>query len=267
MKLKAISRHLVKGLRPESLPEGRLISGRGLEGDRAFAFQFLDDSVPESLRVAAAAATPWMSKFHLAQQHDWPALAQVQATFTGDRLRLSCGEESLEASVVDPSGREKLAIWTHELLSRSAPYERAKHTQLSPLRLIGGPDLAQRYTDGTVGPLSLMTQGTLDDLSGKVGRALDWRVFRLNLLLDGAPPWEELHWKGRRIRMGECELEVLKPIARCANIDVNAETGEREIELFAQLRPLLGHATVGVRCEVVRGGIVRPGDGWELMDQ
>jgi hypothetical protein len=35
MKLKAISRPLVKGLRPESLAAGRLIPRRGLEGDRA----------------------------------------------------------------------------------------------------------------------------------------------------------------------------------------------------------------------------------------
>jgi uncharacterized protein YcbX len=227
--------------------------------------QFLDESVPEALRTAAAETAPWMSKFHLAQQHDWPGLAQVQATLVGDRLRLACGEKYLEASVVDPAGREKLAPWVYELLSRSAPYERAKHAQLSSLRLIGGLHLAQRYTDGTTGPVSLMTRATLDDLSGKVGRALDWRVFRLNLLLDGTTPWEELNWKGCRIRIGECELEVLKPIARCANIDVNAETGERDIELFDQLRPLLGHAIVGVRCEVVREGFVRPGDDWELM--
>lgn len=266
MKLESISRHLIKGLRPESLDEGRLIPSRGLEGDRAFAFQFMDESVPEELRKAAAEVAPWMSKFFLAEQHDWPALARVVPRLEGDILLLEADGAGIRGSVRDPGDRARLAAWVEAFLAKTQPYEGARHSALAPLRLIGSLDLAQRYTDGTTGPLSLMTIETLRDLESRLGVPLDWRVFRLNLLISGSgAPGAEHDWKGRVLRVGECELQVLKPIARCPNIDVHPETGERGPGIFPRLKQVLGHNQVGMRVEVLRGGGVRAGDPVELL--
>jgi len=266
MRLDSISRHLIKGLRPEALLEGRLIPSRGLEGDRAFAFQFMDESVPEELRKASAEVAPWMSKFFLAEQHDWPALARVVPKLDGDILTLVADMQEVRGLISDAGDRARLAAWLEAFLATTKPFEGARHSSLAPLRLIGSLDLAQRYTDGTTGPLSLMTIETLQDLEIRLGVALDWRVFRLNLLISGSgKPWAEQDWKGRVLRVGECELQILKPIARCPNIDVHPETGERGPEIFPRLRQVLGHNQVGMRVEVLRGGLVRAGDQVELV--
>ena len=243
-----------------------MIPSRGLEGDRAFAFQFMDESVPEELRRSAAEVAPWMSKFFLAEQHDWPALARVVPKLEGDILALRLDSEQVRGAVRDAGDRARLAACLESFLAKTQPFQGARHSALAPLRLIGSLDLAQRYTDGTTGPLSLMTTETLRDLESKLGVPLDWRVFRLNLLISGlGAPGAEHDWKGRVLRVGECELQVLKPIARCPNIDVHPETGERGPEIFPRLKQVLGHNQVGMRVEVLRGGLVRPGDAVDLI--
>lgn len=266
MKLAKISRHLVKGMRPESLAHGHLIAGRGLEGDRAFAFQFMDEVVPEELRRTPAEVAPWMSKFFLAEQHDWPALARVTPTLVGEKLILSEGSDRISGSVLIPGERAAIAQWLEKFLARTQPFENARHPQLAPLRLIGSLDLAQRYTDGSSGTLSLMTLESLQDLEVRLGITLDWRIFRLNLLISGSPAaWSEADWKEKIIRIGDCEIRVLKPIARCPNIDVDPETGKRGPEIFPRLKAALGHIQVGMRAEVIRPGIINQGDAIEFV--
>ncbi len=265
----ALYRHPVKGLRPEPLSLARLAAGRGVEGDRAFAFQFLDDAVAAELRAAAAESAPWMSKFNLAMQHDWPGLARLVPSFdaTAGELTIErAGGPRVTASVRTAAGREQLARYLQDFLATLTPYEKAKHPQLAPLRLLGHADLSTRYTDGQTGPVTLSTTATFDDLTAKLGTApLDWRRFRLNIILSGAEAWSELKWMGRRVRIGSAVLEVQKPLGRCANIDVHPDTGARDEILYARLKPTYGHALTGVRGEVVQPGEIKEKDDWELL--
>lgn len=267
MKVTALYRHPVKGLRPEALESASLTTGRGVEGDRAFAFQFLDDSVAEALRQAPAESAPWMSKFNLAMQHDWPALARVLPRWSPETksLKLTIDQVgAIEESVEDLVGRERLARFISNYLRTTVPYEKARHGFLSEMRLIGGADLSTRYTDGAGGPVTLASSATFEDLGSKIGAPVDCRRFRLNLILDGVGAWEELKWPGRKLRVGQCVLEIQKPLGRCANIDVNPDTGERDVSVYPQLKPMYGHALTGVRAEVVQPGAVYIGDAWSL---
>jgi len=60
---------------------------------------------------------------------------------------------------------------------------------------------------------------------------------------------------------GEAQLSVFKPIVRCVATDVkNLETGERDIEMVAQLRAHFGRDTLGTDFSIAEGGVMKVGD-------
>ncbi len=80
--------------------------------------------------------------------------------------------------------------------------------------------------------------------------------------MSGTAPWAELEWRGR-VRIGEVEFEVQKPIERCAAITANPDTGVRDARLLRVLTTDFGQdaATLGILLlPTADGGTVRVGD-------
>lgn len=90
------------------------------------------------------------------------------------------------------------------------------------------------FADGF--PLLLIGQGSLDDLSARMGRPMEMLRFRPNLVIEGAEAFAEDGWK--RIRIGDIEFQLLTPCARCILTTVDPATGERSTdrEPFATLK-------------------------------
>ncbi|EGH46056.1 MOSC:MOSC, N-terminal beta barrel protein, partial [Pseudomonas syringae pv. pisi str. 1704B] len=90
------------------------------------------------------------------------------------------------------------------------------------------------FADGF--PLLLIGQGSLDDLSARMGRPQEMLRFRPNLVIEGAEAFAEDGWK--RIRIGDIEFQLLTPCARCILTTVDPATGERSAdrEPFATLK-------------------------------
>ena len=63
-----------------------------------------------------------------------------------------------------------------------------------------------------------------------------------------------------QVILGEADLEVLKPIVRCAATHVDPATGERDVEVVKGLFDNYGHMFCGVYASVTRGGAARIGD-------
>ena len=78
--------------------------------------------------------------------------------------------------------------------------------------------------------------------------------------MEGWDAWAENDWTGRGLRLGEADLEVLKPIVRCAATHVDPATGERDVEVVKGLFDNYGHMFCGVYASVTRGGAARIGD-------
>ena len=72
-------------------------------------------------------------------------------------------------------------------------------------------------------PLLLISQGSLDALNAKLRQPVSMLRFRPNLVIDGVPPHAEDGWK--RMRIGNIELELVKPCVRCGFTTVVPETG------------------------------------------
>ncbi|HEX2105035.1 MAG TPA: MOSC N-terminal beta barrel domain-containing protein [Solirubrobacteraceae bacterium] len=68
------------------------------------------------------------------------------------------------------------------------------------------------------GTLLVTVEASRGRLADELGIDLDIRRFRTNVHVDlgDAEPFAESGWEGRRIRVGEAELEIVHPCDRCA---------------------------------------------------
>src|SRR4051794_5627502 len=96
-------------------------------------------------------------------------------------------------------------------------------------------------------------------LEGELDRPIDLRRFRPNLHLRlDAPAFAEERWAGRRLRVGEAELELLHPCERCPIPTRDPDTREKWPELLRHLAR--AHDTlVGINARALAPATVRAG--------
>lgn len=119
------------------------------------------------------------------------------------------------------------------------------------------------------GAVTLVTTSSLHVLSDQAAHPLDSARFRSTFLVDtdGLAPYVEDAWVGREIHVGEARVRVLGNVPRCAVVDLDPITGEREAEV---LRAMAAHrrggdgVSFGVEAVVTVPGRVRKGDQVEL---
>ena len=70
---------------------------------------------------------------------------------------------------------------------------------------------------------------------------------------------------GKRIKVGDVELEVHRPIDRCPTPGVNPETGERDVEVTPGIQEHFGHIYCGMYARVVKSGRIKPGNTIEIV--
>lgn len=119
-------------------------------------------------------------------------------------------------------------------------------------------------TDSSYPTVSILSLSSLADLSAKMAMDLSIHRWRANLWIDGAAPWEEFGWIGRRLRIGGAVLEVTERIGRCVATGVNPATGVAEGDTLAALEQHYRHTDFGVFARVVEGGTIAQGDAWSL---
>jgi len=125
-------------------------------------------------------------------------------------------------------------------------------------------DTGGRYFD--VHPISLIFDTWVTSLEALTGAPVEHVRFRPNLFAAAAPGFagREADLVGRRLRIGNVELTVVKPIERCVTPSYDLETGERDRTLARALAVDLGNV-MGIYCTVVQPGTLAAGDGIELL--
>jgi uncharacterized protein YcbX len=108
-------------------------------------------------------------------------------------------------------------------------------------------------------PVLVVNLASVRAFGAEVGLKVDHRRFRANLYLEGVDPDGELTWLGRRIQVGEAELEA---VSRCVRCDVVTRDPDTTVATPSLLRALVDrHDTcMGVYCNVTRPGRVNAGD-------
>ena len=101
------------------------------------------------------------------------------------------------------------------------------------------------FSDGF--PLLLISESSLCDLNSRVPAEITMKRFRPNLVVNNTDPYQEDNWKA--IRIGDCELQIVKPCSRCVLTTVDPETGQfsgREpLRTLAKYRKFNGEVVFG----------------------
>ena len=258
--IKQLFSYPIKGLTPQEMSEFMLTAGHGIKGDRAFALMFADSMKAANIQAENA---PWMSKKDLAVQNDWPLLAALECHYEPETAILTVKREGvgvLTAATNTAPGRDRISNFFSQYLTTIEPTKEARHPQRLPLHLAGNSSGETRYPDREPVHISLLSQATLDQLTERAGENIDVRRFRPNIVLEGMAAWSEFELIGQHFQLGNAQIEVTARIGRCVNIEVNPETGDRDISLLSLLQQEFGHAQTGVLAKVINSGNVKIGD-------
>lgn len=237
-RLTEIWRHPVKGIGRERLACVELAAGAPLPGDRAWAV----------LHYGGEDTDAWQKRRNYLQAASGPALMAVHVTAEGGRLRFTHPDRP-DLLCRLPENALALLDWARPLWPADHP---------APRRVVAAP--AQSMADNGMASLSILNRASLEALGSQLGKALDIRRFRGNLVLEGLPAWAEWGWLGREVTVGRATLKVVRRIGRCRATEANPETGRRDAHTLAALRDGWGHTDFGVYAVVSRSGAIAEGD-------
>jgi len=136
-----------------------------------------------------------------------------------------------------------------------------------PLRLVHADEPAAA-TDRGRGIVTVLSTASLEAIREAAGLAdpIDARRFRMLFGVEGIGPHEEDTWLGRRVQIGEVELDMRGNVGRCLVTSRHPESGARNLptlDVLAAYRAGIETTEAlpfGVWGTVVRPGTVRLGD-------
>ncbi len=241
-----IHRYPVKGLSAETLDSIDLTVGLGVPFDRRFALARastrIDPDTPE-----------WLPKTSFLMLMRNARLATLTTRFdeaTGTLSVLRDGKKLAGGNITTPVGRALIEDFFSAYMQAEAG---------------GKPRLVESsgghmFSDHKNAVLSFINLASVKDLERVAGKGIDPVRFRGNIQIEGAEPWAEFGWLNREIAIGGARLKITQRINRCAAINVNPATGERDMNLVKALKSGFGHIDMGVYAKVIKDGTIRPGD-------
>ena len=184
-----------------------------------------------------------------------PSLMAIEASVNEANGRIRLAHPKRPDLVFDPeSDQDGFLAWVRPLM----PVGRAAPVRL--VRLEG-----RGMTDTDFPSISLVNLASNDAVGRLLGHGLSAERWRANIHVSGLAAWEEIHWIGRRLRIGEAELSVREAIVRCRATEANPDTGVRDADTLAAIEALSGRREFGVYAEVVAPGRISVSDPIELL--
>jgi uncharacterized protein len=248
-------RHLyyypIKGLSPQPLERVALSTGRGFPFDRMFGLARADSGFDPRQPVPL----PKQRFFMLARD---ARLAELHTHLDPATLRFTIhrqGELVHESHLSSEAGAAAAVDFFVRLFDLPG--------KSRPLLARGDP---HRFTDVSVDSpqmmhaISMINLASVEDLGRQIGKTVDPLRFRANLYFDGFPPFSELEWVGRELKIGRVRVRVLKRIERCAATEVNLQTAQRDIPVPRLLKQHYGHTDMGIYGEVLTPGEIAVND-------
>jgi uncharacterized protein YcbX len=221
--MRVVSLHVypLKGTRAFDVERAQL-TARGFENDRRWLVANADG-------------------YFITQRSHGP-LAAITATPTAGGIKLAAlGMPDIE--VARPDGRARLAVTIWDSRVDAALADEAPHQWLSrflgeEVRLVYMDGRAERRKKGIWAPplplsfadaypVLVTTTGSLaavnEEIERRGGAPIAMRRFRPNIVVDSDEPWAEDFW--RRLKIGEAELDLVKPSDRCIVTTRDQRTG------------------------------------------
>jgi ferredoxin-NADP reductase/uncharacterized protein YcbX len=244
IRLTAIHRFPVKGFPSQSLQQAAVEAGGGIPLDRRWAVS------NGEREVAAGDWSPCQSFVRMTKNDALPLFTiAIDEAHRVLAIR-SPQQEALTVRYDDETS-------AHEASTTLTRWFPSKFGAVSKLHSRDGGLGWWDHRDASV---SIVNEATVASLSRAANVTLDPLRFRGNLYLDGLPAWSEFDWIGKRLRVGDVELEVLRPIDRCSATSVNPSTANRDFNVPTLLARAFGHVYCGLYARVVRGGTLHVND-------
>jgi hypothetical protein len=179
-------------------------------------------------------------------QREYPRLALVTPTLNNGMLELSAPNyDSLQLGMQTSGTPWLVNVWkskgVHAIDQGEEAADWFSDWLKTPVRLVHVADGYKRlineqyavnaddhtgFADGY--PILLASEEGLQDLNSRLESPVPMNRFRPNIVVKGSSPFVEDTWN--RIRIGNVELAVVKPCARCEVTTIDKETLERSKE-------------------------------------
>jgi uncharacterized protein len=240
-----IYRYPVKGLTPEQLGSAELRPGQTLSADRRYAIE----NGPSGFDPAEP---KWLSKPHflMLQRDEW--LVPLRTHFDEASSVLTIRRDGAVAAAGDLETSEGRTAIEQFFATRYAGEIKG------PPKILTCP--GHSFSDVALKVVSIINLASVRAIAGMVEHPVNPLRFRANLYVEGWPAWHEFDLVGRTIAIGETKLRVVKRITRCAAVNVDPETGARDLAIPNTLMRRLGHNECGIYAEVIDGGTIGAGD-------
>jgi ferredoxin-NADP reductase/uncharacterized protein YcbX len=245
----SIYRYPLKGFGGQSLKQAQLLVGSGLASDRQFAL-----SNGQSLIQANGQWTACQAFVRLTKNAD---LSLYKVAFDERSHLLEIQSPQGEILVIHLES-EKSINDAIETLNRWFPSKPPEKTQLFQAAL--------GYWDHVDAEISIINIASVHALSQAAKLDIDPLRFRGNIYVDGLHTQDELAWLGKRIRLGDAQLQITRPIDRCSATSLDLKTGLVDVNIPALLARHVGHVFCGVYARVIKPGLVKPGNSVDLID-
>jgi uncharacterized protein YcbX len=225
----------------------------------------------------------WMlvdKKGDFVTQRQHPQLALLQVALSETQLEVFSKRDPSQQVAFDldlVSDQElQVSIWGDQVLARVVSAELSRwfsdflemeldlvvmpessHRKMDPRYAVQGESVS--FADGM--PYVMIGQASLDELNGRLADPVGMDRFRPNLVFSGGEAYAEDQFK--KLQIGEVEVQVVKPCARCVLITVNQQTGEKGKEPLATLatyRTVNKKVYFGQNAVALAPGMVRVGD-------
>lgn len=251
-KIAGIYRYPVKGLSPEPLGRAELVLGQTLLSDRRYAIE----NGPSGFDPAEP---KWLSKPHflMLQRDEW--LAPLRTHFDDASHILTIrqnGAVAAEGSLETSEGRTAI----ERFFAGRYPGEIK-----GPPKILTSP--GHSFSDVARKVVSIINLASLRAIESMVDHPVHPLRFRANLYVEGWPAWHEFDLVDRTVAIGDTKLKVVKRIVRCAAVNVDPDTGARDLTIPHTLLRRLGHADCGIYAEVICGGSIGAGDAIAAIEE
>ncbi|EKS41043.1 MOSC domain-containing protein [Afipia broomeae] len=243
--LQSIYRYPVKGLSPELLPDVALQAGRTLPADRRYAIE----NGPIGFEPANPKYFPKI-RFLMLMRNE--RLAGLQTRFDDASNTLTIrynGAEAARGNLETPEGRAAIEMFFAENFSPELK---------GPPKVLSAP--GHSFSDVAAKVVSIINLASVAAIETIVGQPVNPLRFRGNLYVSGWPAWHEFDLLEKQLTIGDTRLKVIKRIVRCAAVNVDPVTAERDLNIPHALMQMFDHADCGVYAEVIAGGTIAAGD-------
>jgi len=244
-RIAGLYRYPVKGLTPESLTSTALKPGQTLLADRRYAIE----NGPSGFDPAAPA---WLAKPHflMLMRDEW--LAGLRTHFDDATNVLTIrhnGKIAVQGDLETTEGRAAIENFFRAVFAGQIK---------GPPKVLSSP--GHSFSDVARKVVSIINLASLRAIENMVGAPVNPLRFRANVYVEGWPAWSELDLLERTLAIGEIRLKVVKRIVRCAAVNVDPDTAERDLAIPQALQRRLGHGDCGIYAEVIAGGTIAVGD-------